>query len=63
MRSETATQFGHRRGKEYRHLALQATETMTDEYGCIRRRCCRIQLDEGLAYLVQRDAGQQAVTQ
>ena len=63
MGAEPAPQLVHRRGKEHRHLALQTIEAMTHEHGCIRRRARRMQLVKGQAYLVQRDAGQQTITQ
>lgn len=61
---ETTRQIGKRRGKEHADLALQAIEPVATENSCIRRRfAVRVQLPESVLDIVQRDTGQQPVTQ
>lgn len=63
MGTELPCQRIYAGGKEHSHLTLQAIQTMAQEHSCIRRNCLRIQLCKGVLDLVQRDTGQQAITQ
>ena len=63
MGAELSRQRIDTRRKEHSDLTLQTIQTMAQEHSCIRRDCLRIQLCKGVLDIVQRDSGQQAITQ
>lgn len=63
MGTELACQRSKCRGEEYRNLAMHIIQAVTHEHSCIRGNSFRIQLCEGVLYVVQWDSGQQTITQ